>query len=327
MGRLTPTNYSFSHSEMTTFKECKRRWYLHYYLGLRRRKSGISIPRETGTVVHQGLHLFYTAGGLDGPNAEELMFRYLENARDADLVSVAEEERKDILNIHDTAMILCRGYLEWLHETGADVGLRFDQSEVELRAPGPVEGTEIMGIIDLGGTHEQSGDLFVMDTKTTNSFNTMLQTLHIQEQPVMYAVLAMLNETEPRRGFRIIWNMLKRNKQTAKAKPPFYQRYELAMNMDMLRQFYLQLQGQIEDVLRTEARLNAGEPHVQVAYPTPTGDCSWKCPFFQVCGPMNDLSRNDVDFLVNAYYSTPDQREAAKLEEEKEAARTTREGE
>lgn len=89
----------------------------------------------------------------------------------------------------------------------------------------------------------------------------------------------------------------------------------MAINGDQLRQFYAQLQGQIEEILRTEQRLNAGEPHIVAAYPTPTPDCSWKCQYFTVCGAMNDMVRNDVPFLINTYFTTPEQREAARLEE------------
>lgn len=315
MGRLSTDVYSFSHSEMSTFKTCRRKWMLQYYLKLRRKHEGVSKARDTGILVHAALYQFYIAGGLDGPNAEELMITFLENARDADMLKVPEEERKDIMDVHATSKILCEGYLKWLHETGADIGYKFEHKELELRAEGPVPDTEIMGIIDLGGTHEMSGDLFVMDTKVTNSIEDMLKTLHIQEQGPMYAVLAKITDPNPDRGFRVVWNMVKRNKQTKRATPPFYVRYELAINDDQLRQFYTQLQGQIEEILRTEDRLNKGESHIKVAYPTPTKDCSWMCPYFQVCGLMNDMTRNDVDFAINVYFTTPEQREAAKVEE------------
>lgn len=314
MGRLTPDNYSFSHTEMVTFKDCRRKWYLQYYLKLRRRREPRAVARDTGIVVHAALHQFYIAGGLDGAHSKALMYQYIDNARDEDMLKVDESDRKAVIEIHDTAKIVVDGYVEWLHETGADIGYRFDHSEVELRAPGPVEGTEIMGVIDLGGTHEMSGDLFVMDTKVTNSIDTMLKTIHMGEQGPMYAVLAKINEPE-RQGFRVVWNMLKRNKQTPRAKPPFYQRYELAINSDQLRQFYVQLQGQIEEILRVEQRLDNGESHVKVAYPTPTGDCTWKCPFMLLCGTMNDMTRNDVDYLVNAHYTTPEQRSEIKAQE------------
>jgi hypothetical protein len=326
MGRLTEDNYSFSHSEMATYKQCKRKWMMQYYWKLRRKREPKALARDTGIVVHEALHLFYTAGGLRGEYSESIMDEFLTNVRDEDMLKVGtlqedpetvKKERKAIKEIHETARILCNGYIEWLKETGADIGLILDKSEVELRAPGPVEGTEIMGIIDLGGTDEHSGDLIVMDTKVTASIDEMLKTLHIQEQGPMYAVLAKINDPDETRGFRVIWNMIKRNKQTARAKPPFYQRYELAINGDQLRQFYAQLQGQIEEILRTEDRLNAGESHIVAAYPTPTPDCSWKCQYFTVCGAMNDMTRNDVPFLINTYFSTPEQREAAKVEEAK----------
>lgn len=319
MGRVNSDIYSVSHSEMTTYKDCKRRWYLHYYRGLRRKFEGKAVARDTGTLVHAGLHTFYLAGALrGGDEAKELMVNHIQVAHDADMLKVtSEEERKKIVEIYDVSMVVALGYVNWLQETGADIGYTFDKLEYELRAPGPVDGTEIMGIIDLGGTHDQSGDLFVMDTKVIASIDDTLKSLHIMEQGPMYAVLSKILEPDTTRGFRVVWNMLKRNKHTAQAKPPFYQRYELAINADQLRQFYLQLQGQIEEILRTEERLNSGVSHLVAAYPTPTTDCAWKCPFFSVCGLMNDLVNNDVDYIIDQYYSTPDQRNAAKVEEAK----------
>lgn len=316
MARTSPDNYSFSHSEMSTYKDCKRKWYLQYFLKLRRISNPIAKARDTGILVHGALETFYVAGGLNGPDPAGIIESFLTNARDEDILKVPKDRQKDTLDVHNTARILVEGYLEWLGETGADVGFVFDKREEELRVPGPVEGTELMGVIDLGGTEVRSGDLFVMDTKTTNSIDTMLRTLHIQEQGPTYAILAKLLDPDPNRGFRVIWNMIKNCKQTAKAKGPFYQRYELAINPDQLRQFYLQIQGQMEEILRTEARLNDGEHHVRVAYPTPTPDCSWKCPYLAICGAMNDITNNDVDYLIRAYYTTPEERETARIIEE-----------
>lgn len=320
MGRLNSEVYSFSHSEMDVYKQCRRKWYLQYYRKLRRRREPRAGARDTGILVHAALNVYYTSGGMEGERSRELLFDYLANARDEDLLKVSAEERKLVTEIHEKGRILCEGYLEWLHETGADIDYRFTQSEVELRAPGPVEGTEIMGIIDLGGEHVQSGDLFVMDTKVTASPDVMVQTLHMSEQGPMYALLAKILEPDAKRGFKVVWNMIKNSKQTARAKPPFYQRYELAINPDQLRQFYVQLHGQITDILRTEERLRNGESHIQVAYPTPTKDCTWKCQYFPICGSMNDETRNDIPFLIHQLYTTPDEREAAKLEDAKTTA-------
>ena len=230
MRRHSDTNYSFSHSEMATYKECRRKWMMQYYWKLRRKREPKSLARDTGILVHGALETFYVNGGLRGQFSEKHMFDFLDAARDEDMLKVSQlaedaesvkKERKMVKDIHETAVILVKGYLEWLKETGADVGLSLTLHEAELRAPGPVEGTEIMGIIDLGGTDEQSGDLIVMDTKVTASIDEMVKTLHIQEQGLMYAVLGKINDPDPSRGFRVIWNMIKRNKQTARAKAPF----------------------------------------------------------------------------------------------------------
>lgn len=308
MGRLTEDNYSFSHSEMDVFKGCRRRWMLQYWMKLRRKSEPRAVARDTGILVHAALHEFYVLGGLSGEHSYDRMMEYIALARDTDMLKVSETERKNVSEIHDVARIVLEGYIEWLQETGADEPYEYTGSEIELRAPGPVENTEIMGYLDLAGTHKQSGDLFVMDTKVVASIDDMIKSLALNEQGPMYALLSKVNDPDPDRGFRVVWNMLKRNKQTARAKPPFYQRYELAINQQQLQLFYVQLQGQMEEILRTEARLNAGEHHTRVAFPTPSKDCSWKCPYLSLCSAMMD-PRTDAQWLIDQYYTTPQQRE------------------
>lgn len=320
MARINSDLYRFSHTEISTFKECRRKWWLQYYLKLRRKSTPVSRARDTGVLVHGALEIFYKAGGQKNEEAAEMMYGFLAAARDEDMLKVSEDQRKDIVDIHRTSEILARGYVNWLEETGADLPYDFDSSEREMVVPGPVEGTEMLGIIDLGGTHKLSNNLFVMDTKVVASIDDTLKILHMNEQAPTYAMLALMTDEDPDRGFRVVWNMIKRNKQTARSKPPFYQRYELAINADQLRQYYLQLQGQMEEILRLEDRLNAGESHIRVAFPTPTKDCTWKCPYFALCGQMNDVTHNDINWTINQYFTTPEQRKDDRLESDKQAA-------
>lgn len=315
MGRLTPANYSVSHSELDVFKTCKRRWMLQYWMKLRRISEPRMVARDTGILVHSALHQFYQLGGLTNELAYDRMISFLDLARDEDLLKVDDAGRKDVMEIHGVSMIVVKGYVDWLAETGADTLYKYEASEVELRAAGPIEGTEIMGFLDLAGTHVQSGDMFVMDTKVTINIDDMVKSLALNEQGPMYAILSKANDPDPNRGFRVVWNMIKRTKQSARAKGPFYQRYELAINEDQLMQFYMQLEGQISELLRLESRLNNGEHHALAAYPSPSKDCSWKCPYVTVCGQMND-PRTDANWTINQYYTTPVQREAAKLVDE-----------
>jgi hypothetical protein len=288
---------------MDTFKTCRRRWFLQYYLKLRRKYQAPRIAADTGSAVHDALHTFYVLGGVHNyDDALEAALNALELRRDSDLARVAGDDQgtKDTEEIHEVAAIVAEGYFEWLIETGADDHWRVEGTEEKLQVIGPLD-TEIKGYVDLRGTHIPSGDLLVVDTKVVASIDDTIKTLHMNEQGPLYAALLKMAEPDNDRGFRVVWNMLKRNKHSAKAKPPLYQRYELAINPDMLRQFYAQLHGQIQDMLTLEGRLNDGEAHHIVAYPTPTRDCSWKCPYFSLCGAMND-PRNDVDWIIQNNY-------------------------
>lgn len=289
---------------MLTYKECKRRWMLEYYMGLRKKHQAPRIAADTGTATHEALHRFYIMGGMDNyDKASEAGMSVVTQARDQALARDLSEEEKDAIEvIYSTTEIITKGYFEWVKETGADDNWKVLGSEEKVTIPGPVEGTFIKGYMDLWGEHHPSNDMLVVDTKVVGQFGQILKTLHINEQGPLYALMMqVMNPEREHRGFRVVWNMIKRNKQTRRAKPPFYQRYELAINIDQLRQFYAQLQGQLNDMLRTEERLNNGEAHVQVAYPTPSQDCSWKCPFVSVCGAMND-PRSDAEWLIQNNY-------------------------
>jgi hypothetical protein len=243
------------------------------------------------------------------------MREWLEMTMADDIARMHEADEKTVRATHAYADVVLDGYFKWLTETRADDEYDFRESEVKLAVPGPVEGTELFGILDLAGDHKPSGDLFVMDTKVVASIDEAIRILHLNEQAPLYAILSKITDPDETRGFRVVWNFIKKTKQTARSKPPFYQRYELALNIDQLRQFWEQLHGQTMEILRTEQRLLSGESHITVAPPTPSRDCTWKCQYFAICGVMND-PRNDLQWMLNEYYTTKEQREIARLERE-----------
>lgn len=302
MARRVNGRFQVSHSEMATYKECKRRWFLQYYMRIKKKYQSPRIAADTGLAVHAALHQYYVIGGKANHEVGyEAAMTHLEDERASMLArQLTPDEIKVINEIYDVADIVTEGYFEWVAETGADDHWTVKGSEERLVIDGPVPDTEVKGYIDLWGQHDVSGDLVVMDTKVVASIGDALKTLHLNEQGPLYGVLMSVNNPESR-GLRVVWNMLKRNKRTARAKPPFYQRYELAINPDQLVQFYAQLQGQLLDMLETERRLNNGEHHVMVAYPNPTRDCSWKCPYLAVCGAMTD-ARTDYQWILDNTY-------------------------
>jgi hypothetical protein len=302
MSRKDNGTFSVSHSEMQVYKDCKRRWFLQYYMRLVKKHQPFRIAPETGNAVHGALHHYYVLGGNNNPDAKAAAIEFVNTSKDAALaVDLVPEEIKDINETFKVADILVKGYFVWLEETGADNGWEVTGSEERLVVPGPLPDTEIKGYVDLLGTHTASGDMVVMDHKVTKNPDVMLKTLHLNEQAPLYAILMRLTEENAKRGLRVVWNMIKHNKQTKKAKPPFYQRYELVLSKDQLALFYAQLQGQIADMIETDRRLRDGEHHTMVAYPRPSDSCSWKCPYLALCGAMND-PRMDVNWLIDNNY-------------------------
>ncbi len=62
----------------------------------------------------------------------------------------------------------------------------------------------------------------------------------------------------------------------------------------------LKVDGVTDEMLSTRNKLLRGQDHRKVAYPNPTRDCSWKCPFYNVC-PMMDDGSDYVRMLQNEY--------------------------
>jgi hypothetical protein len=245
---------------------------------------------------------FYLAGGLDGENAKYAGSVYFDQQRAKTFehsTSFDPKKIKDLEQVYKLAEKIIEGYYQWLEVYGHDFQYENFRAEDKLSMTGP-HGSILNGRLDLLADHKDTGDITVLDFKVVQSIEGMVKDLGVSEQGLMYALLAKINH--PGRQVRVVWSMMKRSMRTGAAKPPFYQRHELNVNNDMIRQYYEQLHGQVGEVLRLEAMLNEGhKPHV-VAYPTPSGDCSWKCSFYAVCGLMND-PQNDTDYIFDNHFT------------------------
>jgi hypothetical protein len=264
-----------------------------------------ALARDVGILVHGVQEVFYLSGGLDGAQAKADAENYFDEQRvkafeNSD--SMPREMIKDLQQRYDLSWRIATGYWDWLEEYGGDSIYENMRSEEKLSMPGPVDSI-LNGRLDLLADDKESGDIVVIDFKVVASIEGMIKTLGMSEQGLQYGLLAKINH--PGRQVRVVWSMMKRSMRTGRAKPPFYQRYDLAINDDMIRQYYEQLHGQITEMLRLESMLNDGhKPHV-VAYPSPNSECSWKCQFFTVCGLMND-PRNDVEWMFEEHFTQRD---------------------
>jgi transcriptional regulator with XRE-family HTH domain len=304
-----------SNSEVQTFKRCRRKWWLTYHRALRAINESPTGPRAIGDRLHRALRFHYLADPAQRVQVQDalesliasdwraVVARY-ENSDEFTggvPLSVETQFKKDA----NLERIIIEGYLEWLAESGSDSEYEITGSEVYLEADLPgVANTKIIARLDARVRRITDNVRLFIDHKSVGSFEQLTRILHMNEQMMWYILIEMLqeNETAPIAG--ALYNMMRRVKRGPTAKPPFYERVEVYHNKHDINSFMIRLMGVIEDMNRAEAALGSGSDHRLVVYPTPTRDCVWECPFFQVCGMMDDGSH--VDAMLKAYFTEGD---------------------
>ena len=283
----------FSNSESITFRDCRRRWYLEYYLKLKKpeEKTG---ALALGNNVHLALATYYMNNGSKGLALGVLSSIYEEARENADSVLLIQIEKD-----YKLARIMVEGYFDWVEETGADSDLEIIEPEAEIEHEISVGGTPVLlvGKRDIIGVHRSTGIATLLDHKTCQSLSD--PALDLNEQSRMYLLLQRLNGSSVLQN--CTWNLLRKVQRSATAKPPFYAREDIYVSEDELRRFWVRIHGIIRDVLEVRSRLDAGESHYSVCYPRPSRDCGWKCSFRVVCPLLDTEGDGALEFLKNNY--------------------------
>jgi hypothetical protein len=297
-----------SNSELRAFKRCRRKWWLSYYRRLRLRREGVG-PLSLGNMVHKPLEAYYSQPARD-PEAFDWrapLAEYVE-ARLAD-PNLPDHLHEGMLQDYELAKIMLGGYFEWLVEEGADSELAEFTAEQEVEAYlGEVDGTAVwlIGKLDVQARRASDGALTFVDHKSCQTLSDLPKTGPLDEQLKTYGLLqrlkAQADGTVGREEFANggVWNMLRKVKRTARANPPFYGRAGVTHNDEVYRNFYKRVWGEVRDILAVRRSLDAGGDHQDLAYPNPTRDCTWDCPFFMVCAQFDDGS--DVEFVLSTEY-------------------------
>lgn len=296
-----------SNSEIQTFKECRRKWYLTSYRRLVPKTYSVVGPLALGTRVHTALEAYYT----EGEDMLKVHSQLLDEDRQmllADLRDVTELE-------HDGELgrIMLEGYMEWLAETGADSEWEIISAERIVSAPLFNGEVELRGKLDMRVRRLADDVRLFVDHKTCANFSDITKSAYMSEQFLTYHLLETLSPPED--GSRCdggVYNMLRKVKRSGNARPPFYDRLEVRHNKAFLHSFWLRIHGEIAEMMRLRKLLDDGADHRQVAYPTPSRDCSWKCPFVHVCPLMDDGSA--AEEMLNAFFveGDPDARYSEK---------------
>lgn len=291
-----------SGSEVDTFMDCERRWWLTYVRRLRRR-SFLGEPvgcAHEGTLIHDGLWRYYV-DGFD----QERVSQWMRARRNAECEAAADDPQRVLAlgKAHDLAESVVSKYIEWAETEGVDAGLKFVAVEAELRMQ-VTERTTLRGKVD-AFLVDEALRAYVVDHKTGANF-TAEEWAEIRTQFLRYVLLAVVDESHGQdvRVDGVILNMLRRVKS---AKTDQFRRTTIHFNDDQLNAAMRHLTRTVTRMEQTRDELADGLPGSDLA-PRPSKDCSWICPFRTVCRSFDDGS--DVEHvLMDAFEECdPDER-------------------
>lgn len=289
-----PEVVSISNSELITFKEDRRKWLLAYYYGLKPKNEPVHGALALGTRIHSALEAYYT----DYSDPEEVYNKLCEDDRVWLLAEGRDTEEFD--KEAELGRIMIEGYMEWLEETGADSGLEVVSAEQKLSVPIMDGRVNLVGKLDMRVKRKQDGVRLFVDHKTAASAANVSKIAHLNWQPKMYMLLEQLKDDEEERCDGMMYNILKKVKRTASAKPPFYERIEVRHNKHTMNAFWYQVHGVVNDILACRKALDDGYDHNLICYPNPTNDSTWKDPFFALGSLIDDGSAAEA--FIQDYY-------------------------
>jgi RecB family exonuclease len=288
--------YTLSNSEIQTFKDCRRKWWLTYYRRLKPKQQKFTGPLALGSRVHEALDQYYS----NGTPLLEAHAKLVE--ADRKLLSADFRDPTDLDSEADLGRIMLEGYLQWVEEEGIDNELEMISTEEILNMPMFDGSVNLTGKIDMRVRRKADGVRMFRDFKTVGgSFSQFYSTAHMNEQILTYMLLENhANGGTEERSEGGIFTLLKKVKRTANAKPPFYDQFEVRHNIFSMRSFWQRLHGTVTDLMKMKTALDEGAAHQAVAYPRPSNDCTWKCPFFSVC-PMFDDGSGAEDAITEMF--------------------------
>lgn len=300
-----------ANSELQTFKRCKRKWWLTYYLLLRPVKEGVGAL-AVGNMVHHPLELYYAQPVRDPETFDwQTPLAAYYQAR-LDDPAFPHDKAPQMQADYELARIMLKGYFEWLTEEGMDSDIEVISAEREVEVfldtilDVPVS---IIAKLDTEILLKSNGWRSFMDHKSVMNVKDLPKIIEMNEQLKTYGLVQRLEAAQKQTGEQQfahggMLNQIRKVKRTASSNPPYYDRAGVMHNDEVYRTFYIRIWGEVYDLLTLRARLDSGADHQQVAYPTPTRDCTWDCQFLAICPRFDDGS--DVAVLIADQYEQHD---------------------
>jgi RecB family exonuclease len=292
--------YTLSNSEIQTFKDCRRKWWLGYYRRLQPRTKQFTGALALGSRVHEALDRHYSTG-------QDLLEAHAELVKkDMDLLIAEYRDTYDLEAEADLGRIMLEGYLEWMADEGIDADLEMISTEEIIQMPLFDGEVVLQGKLDMRVRRKSDGVRMFRDFKTVGgSFSDFANQAQMNEQILTYMLLESAQNKNPEeRSEGGIFTMLKKVKRTANARPPFYEQIEVRHNNFTMRSFWQRIHGTITDLMSVKKNLDAGADPNFVAYPSPGKDCKWKCQFYTVCPLIDDGSAAEA--AISEMYESAD---------------------
>ena len=295
-----------SNSELQTFKDCRRRWWLNYYRRLQPKQKDMTGALALGTRIHAALDAHYAQGTPLLQAHSELV------EKDKQLLLADFRDVNDLETEAELGRIMLEGYEQWVEENGIDAELEMISTEEKIVAPLFNGAVELQGKLDMRVRRKADGVRLFRDFKTVGgSLSEFSSMAHMNEQVMTYMLLESSKFDEKERSEGGIFTLIKKVRRTAAAKPPFYDHVEIRHNIFTMRSFWQRIHGTIADLMRIRTALDAGENPAFHVYPRASRDCKWKCQFFAICPMFDDgsaaeqaLSDSYEEADPYAYYET-----------------------
>lgn len=275
--KARPCTVKVTNSEIETWRTCKRRWmYKYYYFKAKPSEAPVG-PLTLGSIVHLGLEKYYR----DGDDPVKVAADYY--------MTEAEkwpESKVELANESALAQAMLSGYIDWIAENGVDANLRVTGVEQVVETtlrPGIV----LRGKLDQVVQRDDGAHMFL-------DFKTAPQTappphLQILSQFRVYALLRAATLDAWTDG--AYYQILKKVKRTAAAKPPFFVRYEVRWSANEMRAAWAHVLSTVDEIASARKDLGNGADHHYICPPHATRDCGWRCEFLPVCKLTDDTPR------------------------------------
>ena len=308
-----------SNSEVQTFKDCPRKWWLAWHRGLTPKRESPVGAAATGSRYHAAVAELYVP---DGQTPGDPLTKLDELHREA-LAALPDrvedgwgalgdkltdnDQHAKLLKAFDLERAMVEGYLQWLEQTGADAQLEVIAAETYVEANFfQISGqprVKLIGKLDARVRNRVTGGIRFIDHKTVGSlFDPMLK---LNQQMLHYHLIEDLTrEPGTARAEGALYSMARKVKRTRASTPPYFAREPIPHNDLELQNYAQQLRGMIAKMVQAENELATGTVHQYAVPSRPSRDCAWKCSFFKICHMFDDGSR--VEAAVENLYEVRD---------------------